>query len=87
MRRPRELQLHGDRRQGAQVIEGAAEGVGPRPFERCPQRRSAGATDETARDRQEPGAHGAGHGEVVFRCDVAEQGRPADEVMGESGAH
>ena len=86
VRRPREVELHGDGRQSAEKVKGAVEGVGPRPLERSSQCRSAGATDEAPGDGQEPGAHGAGHGEVILRGDVAEHGCPADEVVGESGA-
>ncbi len=46
----------------------------------------ARATDEAAGDGQEPGAHGAGHGELVLGGDLSEHGGPADEVMGERRA-
>ena len=54
--------------------------------ERGAQGRDARTADQAARDREEPGAHGARHGEVLGRGDLAEHGGPADEVVGERGA-
>jgi len=87
VRRPPVAELHRNRRQGTQKIEGPFEGLGPRPVERRAQRWAAGAADEAAGDGQEAGAHGAGHGEMVFGRDVSEHGCPADEIVSKGGAH
>ena len=46
----------------------------------------AAAVDEPAGELEEPGADGAGDGELFGGVHVAESGGPADQVVGEHGA-
>ena len=72
--------------QDADPVEGGVEVRGPGPAGGEPQDPAAAAVDEPAGEGEEPGADGAGDGELVVGVDAAEAGGPAGEVVGEHGA-
>jgi hypothetical protein len=65
--------------------EGPVEAILPGPMQRPAQRGGAGPVDQAARHGDELGAQSGDHGELVVGVDLANQGGPAAEVMGEHG--
>ena len=70
----------------AERVERVRELGGPRPFGGESQGGLAGAVHDPARNREESGAHGARHDELVINTNLAEHRGPTDQVVREDRA-
>jgi len=71
---------------GRQVGEGIGERAGRGPMDGSAQCRRSGSIDQSCWDREEAGAQGLGHHQLVLFDEPSELGTPTDHVVGQHGA-